>query len=76
MADYNFSDISEAKRRVQEMKSRAREQTSTSSESLASIIARLSSNRDKAFVIAMMYLTSSETADESLISAVLYFLFN
>lgn len=76
MAEYGYSEINEAKRRVQEMKSRAKEQLPDNTNHTARLIASLKSNREKALLLAMRYLILSDNADEALISAVIDILFN
>ena len=72
MAEYNYSDINDAKRRVQEMKNRAREKTTDERNSdIASLISRIRSPKDKAFFISVLYILSSEATDEELILSLL-----
>ena len=76
MADYSYSDINEAKRRVQEMKSKAKEQSAAGrGDNALTLISSLKNKRDKAFALSLMYLLSADS-DESLLSAIIYFLFN
>ena len=75
MAEYNYSEINDAKRRVQEMKNRAKEKTAEERNSdIASLISRIKSPKDKAFFISVLYILNSEETDAELIISLLSFL--
>ena len=72
MADYNYSDINDAKRRVQEMKNRAKEKTAEERNSdIVSLMSRIKSQRDKAFFLSMLYVLSREETDDELLISLL-----
>ncbi len=72
MAEYNYSDINEAKRRVQEMKGRVKDKTNEERKSdIASMLSRISSNKDKALFILLLYVLSCEECDEELLLSAL-----
>ncbi|MCR5208160.1 MAG: hypothetical protein K6C14_06770 [Eubacterium sp.] len=75
MAEYSYSDINDAKRRVQEMKNKAREYAPENADK-ASLLTSLTSNKDKAFVLSLLYLSSTERADGALLNAIINILFN
>ncbi|MBR6392737.1 MAG: hypothetical protein IKS12_05565 [Eubacterium sp.] len=73
MQEYGYSDISEAKRRVQEMKNRAREKTAEDEKTDAlSLILSLQSNREKALALALMYVINSENVSNELLLFIFY----
>ncbi len=73
MQEYGYSDISEAKRRVQEMKNRAREKTAEDEKMDAlSLILSLQSNREKALALALMYVINSESVSNELLLFIFY----
>ncbi len=73
MQEYGYSDINEAKRRVQEMKNRAREKTAEDEKTDAlSLILSLQSNREKALALALMYVTDSESVSNELLLFIFY----
>lgn len=75
MAEFAYADINDAKRRVQEMKSKAREYHAEQTKPDAlELVSRLSSNKDKALVLSVLYLLSQENADDALLLSLLYIL--
>lgn len=73
MQEYGYSDINEAKRRVQEMKNRAREKTAEDEKTDAlSLILSLQSNREKALALALMYVINSESVSNELLLFIFY----
>ena len=73
MQEYGYSDINEAKRRVQEMKNRAREKTAEDEKTDAlSLILSLQSNREKALALALMYVINSENVSNELLLFIFY----
>lgn len=75
MADYNYSDINDAKRRVQEMKNRAKEKSAEERNGeIMTLISRIRSPKDRAFFISVLYILSKEETDEELIASLLSFL--
>ncbi len=75
MAEYAYADITDAKRRVQEMKSKAREHSAENAKPDAlELLSRLSSSKDRALVLSVLYLLSQETADDALLLSLLYIL--
>ena len=73
MADYSYTnEINDAKKRVREMQSRAREKTAEErSTDMLTLMMRLPSNKDRALVLALLYLLSNETADSELLLSIL-----
>lgn len=72
MAEYNYSDINDAKRRVQEMKSRAKDKSLEERNSdIVSLMSRIKSPKDKAFFISILYILSREETDEELLLSLL-----
>ena len=72
MADYNYNDINDAKKRVREMQNRVREKTAEEkSNELISLISGLHSQKDKALIISLLYLLSNKEADDELIVSIL-----
>ena len=76
MAEYGFSEINEAKRRVQEMKRRAGEQGSEALPEIAPLIAALPSGRERALALCALYLAENGEAEEALLAVLLRILFN
>jgi hypothetical protein len=78
MAEFAYADINDAKRRVQEMKNKAREHAADTAKpekpDALELISRLSSNKDKALVLSVLYLLSHENADDALLLSLLYIL--
>ncbi len=73
MQDYSFSDINEAKRRVQEMKSRAREKTGDEPKTdELSLIFSLASQKEKAFALSLLYLLTTETVSDDFLLFIIY----
>lgn len=73
MQEYGYSDINDAKRRVQEMKNRAREKTAEDEKTDAlSLILSLQSNREKALALALMYVINSENVSNELLLFIFY----
>ena len=76
MADYSYNDITEAKRRVQEMKNKIKENgKDIRGSEMLSLISLQKNGRDKALVLTLFYLLSYES-DEELIISILNILFN
>ncbi len=76
MPEFNYSDITEAKRRVQEMRNKAKEQGDELKRSdIVSLILSQKNERDKAFVLALLYIISFDT-DENLLVSLIDILFN
>ena len=76
MPEFNYSDITEAKRRVQEMRNKAKEQgDELKRNDIVSLILSQKSERDKAFVLALLYIISYDT-DENLLVSLIDILFN
>ncbi len=76
MPEFNYSDITEAKRRVQEMRNKAKEQGDELKRSdIVSLILSQKNERDKAFVLALLYIISYDT-DENLLVSLIDILFN
>ena len=75
MSDYNYSDINEAKRRVQEMKGRVRDKSSEERKSdILSVLSSMNSQRDRALFILILYILNSDSTDDVLIISVLSYL--
>ena len=73
MQEYGYSDINDAKRRVQEMKNRAREKSAEDEKTDAlSLILSLQSNREKALALALMYVINSENVSNKLLLFIFY----
>ena len=76
MPEFNYSDITEAKRRVQEMRNKAKEQgDELKRNDIVSLILSQKNERDKAFVLALLYIISYD-ADENLLVSLIDILFN
>ncbi len=76
MPEFNYSDITEAKRRVQEMRNKAKEQgDELKRNDIVSLILSQKNERDKAFVLALLYIISYDT-DENLLVSLIDILFN
>lgn len=76
MPEFNYSDITEAKRRVQEMRNKAKEQgDELKRNDIVSLILSQKNERDKAFVLALLYIISFDT-DENLLVSLIDILFN
>ncbi len=72
MADYNYSDINDAKRRVQEMKGRIKDKNAEERNGdIVALLSRIRSPKDKALIIALIYILSSEDTDSELILSIL-----
>ena len=72
MADYNFNDINEAKKRVREMQSRVKDKApDTKSTSLLSLLEALPTQRDRAFMLCVLYILSTEEYDAGLLESIL-----
>ncbi len=72
MADYNYNEINEAKRRVQEMKGRIRDKENAERNGdIISLISRLPTQKDKALIIALLYILNSDESDTELLYSVL-----
>ena len=76
MPEFNYSDITEEKRRVQEMRNKAKEQgDELKRNDIVSLILSQKNERDKAFVLALLYIISFDT-DENLLVSLIDILFN
>ena len=76
MPEFNYSDITEAKRRVQEMRNKAKEQgDELKRNDIVSLILSQKNERDKAFVLALLYIISYDT-DENILVSIIDILFN
>lgn len=76
MPEFNYSDITEAKRRVQEMRNKAKEQgDELKRNDIVSLILSQKNERDKAFVLSLLYIISYDT-DENLLVSLIDILFN
>ena len=75
MSDYNYSDINEAKRRVQEMKGRVKDKSSDDRKSdISAVISHMPSQKDRALFVLVIYILSNEDADADIITSVLSYL--
>lgn len=83
MNEFSNNNIDEAKRRVQEMHSRAREfidekpqepKVETDNSNISSMISSLFSSNDSSLILALVLILSHEKADNMLILALLYIL--
>ena len=75
MADYNYSDINEAKRRVQEMKGRVKDKSSDGMKNdILSVLSSMNSQKDRALFILILYILSNETTDDAFIISILSYL--
>ncbi len=72
MADYNFNEITEAKKRVREMQSKAKGVSKEEkNNTLASYIASLDSEKELALSVALLFILERESVSEELISLIL-----
>ncbi len=72
MADYNYSDINDAKRRVQEMKGRIRDKNAEERNGdIVALLSRIRSPRDKALIVALLYILNSEETDSELLLSII-----
>ena len=72
MAEYNFNDISEAKKRVREMQSRVKDKnTEVKGGSLLSLLEGISSQRDRAFLLSVIYYLSLQEPDSEFLDSII-----
>ena len=90
MAEFSYSDISDAKRRVEEMRKKAQSyvgednnesapppeirENKPNSNNFFDLLGSLSANDDSALILALILILSREKADNMLILALLYIL--
>ena len=90
MAEFSYSDINDARRRVEEMRKRAQSyvgeenkesapqpetrENKPNSNNFFDLLGSLSANDDSALILALILILSREKADNMLILALLYIL--
>ncbi len=72
MAEYNFNDINEAKKRVREMQSRAKGVShEEKSVTLSSMLCSLENPKEIALALFILYIIERESVSEELLSLIL-----
>lgn len=77
MQDYGYTEVNDAKRRVQEMKNRTRERAGEDKTAqLSRLIFSLKTQKEKALALSLLYIVNNDSISEDLLSTVIYILFN
>lgn len=72
MQDFGYSDINDAKRRVQEMKSRARESAGEgNTPDYSRLILSLKTKKEKALALTLIYIINNDSISEDLLSVII-----
>lgn len=77
MQDYSFNEVNDAKRRVQEMKTRAREKAGEEGRAdYTRLVLSLRTKKEKAFALSLIYILNNDSVSEDMLLFIFNILFN